>query len=99
MSLLFEQEINEDLARKGETLAALERTLSGWTASNPVPVAELMAALEEARATMRDCAVVLENHFGGHIPLAVETLNKTTTTLRAAEAVVARVIEALTPRG
>ena len=57
MALQYEQEIKDDLARKNVTLAALARMLRGWTASDPVPVVELMAALEEARAALRDCAV------------------------------------------
>ncbi len=98
MALQYEQEIKDDLARKNVTLAALARMLRGWTASDPVPVVELMAALEEARAALRDCAVVLENHFGGLIPLAPETLGEAMVVLRAADAVIAGVIGALTPR-
>jgi hypothetical protein len=98
MSLLYEHEIREDLAHKQESLAALERRLVGWTASHPLPVAELVAALEEARAAVRDCAVLLENHFGALIPLEPETLGEATLVLRAADALIARVTEALTPR-
>lgn len=99
MSLLYEQEIRDDLERKTLRLAGLEHKLRGWTASHPVPITELTAALEEARAVVRDSAVVLENHFSGLIPLAPETLGDTILVLRAADGLVARVIEALTPRG
>jgi hypothetical protein len=98
MALLYEQEIKNDLVGKNETLAAQARRLDGWTASDPVPIAELMAALEEARAAVRDCAVLLENHFGGLIPLAPETLGEAMIVLRAADVVVAGVVAALTPR-
>ncbi len=98
MGLLYEREIRDDLARKSERLAAREGTFRGWTASDPVPAAGLAAALDEARAAVRDCAVLLENHFGGLIPLEAETLGEATIVLRAADAVIARVIEALTPR-
>lgn len=98
MGLLYEAEIKRDLAQKSVALAALERRLGAWTGSAPVPIAELMAALEEARAAVRDCAVCLENHFGGLVPLGAETLGETILLLRAADALVARTIEAWTPR-
>ncbi len=98
MGLLYEEEIKGDLEQKMAALAAFEQALQGWTGSAPVPVAELMAALEEARAAVRDCAVCLENHFGGLIPLEPETLGETVLVLRAADGVVGRVLEALTPR-
>jgi hypothetical protein len=98
MALQYEQEIKDDLAGKSETLSLLAERLAGWTASDPVPIAALIEALEEARAAVRDCAVVLENHFGGLIPLAPETLGKAIIVLRAADSVVAGVAGALTPR-
>ncbi|HXZ00432.1 MAG TPA: hypothetical protein VEI03_10555 [Stellaceae bacterium] len=98
MGLLYEVEIKRDVAQKTAALTALERGLRGWTGGAPVPVAELMAALEEARAAVRDGAVCLENHFGGLIPLDAETLGDILLLLRAADAVVGRVSEAMTPR-
>ncbi|MGO8919665.1 MAG: hypothetical protein ACLQJR_27515 [Stellaceae bacterium] len=98
MGLLYEQEIKGDLEQKSAALAAFEQALRGWTATDPMPVAELMAALGEARAAVRDCAVCLENHFGGLIPLEAETLGEAVIVLRAADAVIERVVEALTPR-
>jgi hypothetical protein len=98
MGLLYEEEIKGDLEQKMAALAAYEQALRGWTGSAPAPVAELMAALDEARAAVRDCAVCLENHFGGLIPLEAQTLGETVLVLRSAEAVVARVVEALVPR-
>lgn len=98
MGLLYEQEIKRDVAQKSAALTSLERRLRGWTATAPLPVATLMAALEEARAAIRDGAVCLENHFGGLIALEAETLGDIVLLLRAADAVVERVIEALAPR-
>lgn len=98
MGLLYEQEIKRDVAQKNAALATLEHRLRGWTGIAPLPVAELMAALEEARAAVRDGAVCLENHFGALIPLEAETLGDIILLLRAADAVVGRVIEALAPR-
>jgi hypothetical protein len=98
MGLLYEQEIRHDVTQKSAGLTALEHRLRGWTAAAPLPIAELMAALGEARAAVRDGAVCLENHFGGLIPLEAETLGDILILLRAADAVIERVIEALAPR-
>jgi hypothetical protein len=98
MALRYEQEIKDDLAGKNEALSALAERLAGWTASDPVPIAELTAALEDARAAVHDCSVVLENHFRGLIPIAPETLGEAIIVLRAADSVVAAVAGALTPR-
>jgi len=95
--MLYEEEISADLARKGEGLAALERALHGWNAGSPAPLAEVMATLEAARAAVRDCAVCLENHFNGLIPLQPQTLGQTIVVLRAADAVLGRAREALVP--
>jgi hypothetical protein len=98
MALQYEQEIRDDLTGKNDALTVLAQRLGGWSAREPVPVAEVMAALAEARAAVRDCAVVLENHFGGLIPLAPETLGEAILVLRAADSVVAAVTGALRPR-
>jgi len=97
--MLFEMEIEAELVRKSDELTALERALQGWGVGSPVPLAKVTAAMEAARAAVRDCAVCLENHFNGLIPLRPSTLGQTIVVLRAADAVLARAGEALVPRG
>jgi hypothetical protein len=97
MDLLFEHEILRDLASKVQSLDELHRRLVRKIGSEPLAAADLLEALELARATVRDCAVSQENHAGGLIPLQKETLGETFVALRAAETIIKDVIASLVP--
>jgi len=98
MSLGIEQEIREDLAGKLQSLEALHRALARELRALPPPTPEeLVRALELASASIKDCAVYQENHFGDLIPLRDETLGETILVLRAAEALIKDVTAALLP--
>ena len=93
----FEHEIREELTRKIAALEAAHDALRGRVGTEPLPVAELFRALELAAATVRDCAVCQEDHFGGLIRLQPETLGDTIVALRAAEALTRDVAAILLP--
>jgi len=98
MSKRIEPEIREDLTSKLKGLEALHGTLAHKLRAQPKPPPKtLVEALELASASVRDCAVYQENHFGGLISLAPETLGDSILVLRAAETVIKDVISALLP--
>lgn len=95
--MMFEHEVRQDLTEKLRDLDAAHRRLVGAMGAEPLPVADLVQALQLAAATVRDCAVCQENHFGDLIPLGMDTLGETIVALRAAETTIRDVIAALLP--
>jgi hypothetical protein len=95
MRLLFEDEIRRDLVDKTQNLHNLHRSLARRTGSEPLNANELAKALELACASVRDCVVCQDDHFGGIILLKKETLGETFVALRAAETVIKDVIACL----
>jgi hypothetical protein len=97
MALRFEHEIRQDLIGKVRQLEDLHRMLARQFGPEPLPAADTAAALELAAATVRDCAVCQEDHFGGLIALEPATLGETIVALRAAETIIKDVIACLLP--